>query len=309
MGMINASRGMAARGMVSVIVLALASACSVVTNYQIASSPAPAPVPHISVRPQWVNGVALPAMGDLTSWEKATGERPAVVAMFGLFGTPFPVPAIRRALMARAVPLLQLDPSGISLAAIARGTYDRELRAYDAAIRSLNDPVLLSFGHEMNGVWYSWGCGQASPRLFRAAWRHIHALVSAPQVIWVWTINDIWNGDPCPLRPWYPGAAYVDWIGIDGYLRPSVDTFSSAFGRTLAVLHRLAPNKPILLAETGVPWGPGWAQRLNSLYAGAHRAGLRGIVYFDGRTANGDYRPQDHPAALALFRRELRKWR
>jgi mannan endo-1,4-beta-mannosidase len=303
MGMTNV-----ARGVVSVIMLVLAPACSVVSNYQIAVPPPPAPVPHVSTMPHWINGVALPAARDLKSWEKATGERPAVVAMYGQFGAPFPLPAVKRALRARAVPLLQLDPSDISLAAIARGNYDHQLRTYDATIRSLNDPVLLSFGHEMNGVWYSWGCGNATPRLFRAAWRHIHALVSAPQVIWVWTINDIWNGDPCPLRPWYPGAAYVDWIGIDGYLRPSVDTFRSAFGRTLAILRRLAPSKPELLAETGVAWGPGWARRLDSLYSGAHHAGLRGIVYFDAMTANGDYRPQDHPAALAAFRRTLRKW-
>jgi mannan endo-1,4-beta-mannosidase len=303
MGITNAARRVG-----FVIVLVLAPACSVVSNYRIASPPKPAPVPHVRIGPQWINGVALPAAGDLRSWEKATGERPAVIAMFAHFGAPFPLAGIKRALKARAVPLVQLDPSGISLAAIARGTYDRELRAYDAAIRSLNDPVLLSFGHEMNGVWYSWGCGHTRPQQFRAAWRHIHALVGAPQLTWVWTINDVWNGDPCPLRPWYPGAAYVDWVGIDGYLRGSVDTFTSAFGRTLAILRRFARAKPTLLAESGVPWGPGWVQRLNSLYSGAHHAGLRGIVYFDGMTANGDYRPQDHPAALKAFRRALRRW-
>ncbi len=300
----------AVRGVVSVVLLALAPACSVVSGYRIAAPPTPPALPRISITSlgagsasHWINGVALSTMGDLKSWETATGEHPAVVATFGRFGARFPLHAMRQALMARAVPLLQLDPSGTSLAAITRGAYNRELRTYNAKIRSLNDPVFLSFGHEMNGVWYSWGCGRTSPRLFRAAWRHVHNLISAPQAIWVWTINDIWNGDPCPLRSWYPGAAYVNWVGIDGYLRPPVDTFTSAFGRTLAVLHRLAPSKPILLAETGVPWGPGWARRLNSLYAGAHRAGLRGILYFDGMTSNGDYRPQDHPAALAAFRK------
>ena len=302
----------AIRSVVAVIVLALVPACSAVSNYRIASPP---PLPHVSITSlrgatasQWINGVALSTMGDLKSWETATGEHPAVIATFARFGARFPVEGIKQALMERAVPLLQLDPSGVSLAAITRGAYNRQLRAYDAAIRSVNNPVFLSFGHEMNGVWYSWGCGQASPSLFRAAWRHVHALISAPRVIWIWTINDIWNHDPCPLRPWYPGAAYVDWVGIDGYLRPPVNTFTAAFGRTLAILHRLAPAKPILLAETGVPWGPGWARRLNNLYAGAHRAGLRGIVYFNGVTSNGDYRPQTHPAALAAFRKILRKW-
>jgi mannan endo-1,4-beta-mannosidase len=305
----------AVRSVLPVAVLALVTGCSAVSGYRIASPPSRPPLPRVSITSphggitsQWINGVALPGIGDLKSWETTTGEHPAVVAMFDRFGSPFPTSAIRQALMAKAVPLLQLDPSGISLAAITGGAYNRQLRAYDAAIRSLNEPVFLSFGHEMNGVWYSWGCGKSSPRLFRSAWRHIHALITAPQVTWIWTINDIWNNDPCPLRSWYPGAAYVDWVGIDGYLRASVDTFRAAFGRTLAILHRLARRKPILLAETGVTWGPNWAQRIKRLYAGAHRARFRGIVYFDGMTSNGDYRPQDHPAALAAFRRALQKW-
>jgi mannan endo-1,4-beta-mannosidase len=303
------------RVMLAVVALALVAACSNVSSYKIASPPSQRALPHVSVispsvtiTAKWINGVVLGGMGELQSWESETGERPAVIAMFVRFGAPFPTWAVREVLMAKAVPLLQLDPFGISLAAIARGSYNRQLRDYSSAIRSLHDPVILSFGHEMNGFWYSWGCGNASPSEFRKAWRHIHAMITAPQVSWMWTINDIWSGDQCLLRPWYPGAAYVNWIGIDGYLRQTAYTFSSAFGRTLVVLHRFVRHKPIFLAETGVSLGPDWAKRLNSLYSGAHRAGFRGILYFDGETSNGDYRPQDLSAALAAFRAVLRKW-
>ncbi len=305
----------ALRGALSVTVLALVPACSAVSGYRIASPPLHPPLPHVSgtsprvgIPSGWINGVALSSMGDLQSWETATGEHPAVVALFTQFGAKFPLWATNLALKAHAVPLVQLDPTGISLAAIIRGAYDRQLRAYSAAIRSLDNPVFLSFGHEMNGVWYSWGCGKASPRLFRAAWRHIHAVITAPHVIWMWTINDMWYRDPCPLRPWYPGAAYVNWVGIDGYLRSSVDTFTSAFGLTLSRLNRIVPGKPVLIAESGVPLGPGWVRKIKDLYAGAHRAGLRGILYFDGITPLGDYRPQDRPPALAAFRKILRRW-
>jgi Glycosyl hydrolase family 26 len=294
------------------ILVAFVSACSAVDHYQMVSTPSTPPLPHVSITAPsaavpagWINGVALSSLNELQSWEIATGEHPAVIAMFGRFGAPLPVSALRRSLMAEAVPLLQLDPTGISLAAIAHGDYDRQLRAYNAAIGALNDPVFLSFGHEMNGVWYSWGCGKTSPELFRDAWRHVHDLITAAQVSWIWTINDVWSGDPCPLRSWYPGAAYVNWIGIDGYLRQSVPTFNSAFGRTLVDLHRLAPGKPMLLTESGVALGPAWSERLTSLYSGARKAGLRGILYFDGMTTNGDYRPQDSTAALAAFRRIL----
>ena len=56
-----------------------------------------------------------------------------------------------------AVPLVQLDPTNVSIAAIASGQYDSYLSAYAKAVRAYRRPVILSFGHEMNGYWYSWG--------------------------------------------------------------------------------------------------------------------------------------------------------
>ncbi len=56
-----------------------------------------------------------------------------------------------------AVPLVQMDPDGISIAAIASGRYDGYLSSYAEAVRAYRHPVILSFGHEMNGSWYSWG--------------------------------------------------------------------------------------------------------------------------------------------------------
>ena len=54
----------------------------------------------------------------------------------------------------------------------------------------------------------------------------------------------------------YPGAAYVDWMAMDGYnfgTNPvSGDrwtSFESVFGPTYAALLRLAPSKPIMIAE------------------------------------------------------------
>jgi Glycosyl hydrolase family 26 len=302
------------RVILALLVLVSLTACSAVSNYRFGSQPSQQPLPRISIASpsgritaSWINGVVLPGMGDLESWVSSTGEHPAMIATFARFGAPFPISAVRKTLLADAVPLVQLDPGGISLAAIAHGAYDRQLNAYSSAIRSLHEPVILSFGHEMNGTWYSWGCGKANPELFRVAWRHIHGLITAPEVTWMWTINDIWSGDPCQLRAWYPGAAYVNWIGIDGYLRQSIYTFTTAFSRTLAQLHRLVRDKPILLAETGVSLGPDWTGRLRSLYSGAHRAGFRGILYFDGSTSAGDYRPQDNAADLAAFRAALRE--
>ena len=71
------------------------------------------------------------------------------------------------------MPLVQINPKGISLAAIAAGHYDTYLTSYAEAVRSYRDPVILGFGHEMNGNWYSWGYRHPPAPAFVAAWRHI----------------------------------------------------------------------------------------------------------------------------------------
>jgi beta-mannanase len=55
-------------------------------------------------------------------------------------------------------------------------------------VRTLNLPIAVSFGHEMNGNWYPWGTAHTTAAQFVAAWRHIHDLfarVGATNVIWV----------------------------------------------------------------------------------------------------------------------------
>ena len=77
-------------------------------------------------------------------------------------------------------------------AAIAVGKYDTYLNGYAKAVRAYNHPVILSFGHEMNGDWYSWGYRHASPANFVAAWRHIVTLFRKRRVgnvTWLWTVN------------------------------------------------------------------------------------------------------------------------
>ncbi len=61
-------------------------------------------------------------------------------------------------------------------------------------MRAYRHPVILSFGHEMNGYWYSWGYRHTSPAMFVAAWRHIVTLfraAGARNVTWLWTVNVI----------------------------------------------------------------------------------------------------------------------
>ena len=82
----------------------------------------------------------------------------------------------------------------VSIAGIAAGRYDGYLSAYAEAVRAYRHPVILSFGHEMNGWWSTWGYTHTSPATFVAAWRHIVTLfrdLGAGNVTWLWTVNII----------------------------------------------------------------------------------------------------------------------
>jgi hypothetical protein len=71
----------------------------------------------------------------------------------------------------------------------APGAADSYLRSYAAAVAAFGFPVILSFGHEMNGNWYSWGDGHTAPATFVAAWRHIVQVFRAEKaanVTWLW---------------------------------------------------------------------------------------------------------------------------
>ena len=115
----------------------------------------------------------------VAAFTSATGARPELVMYYSGWLEPFRADFAATAAKRGAVPLVQIEPAGVSLKAIAAGKYDAYLRDYADAVRSYRHPVILGFGHEMNGYWYSWAYGHASPAVFVAAWRHIVTLFRA----------------------------------------------------------------------------------------------------------------------------------
>jgi beta-mannanase len=189
-----------------------------------------------------------------------------------------------------AVPLVQLDPTGGALAAVAAGAYDVYLRLYADSVRDFGHEVVISFPHDMAAHWAS---------TFVAAWRHIVTLFrsqGADNVTWLWTIEADQAGIG-PILSWWPGANYVAWVGIGGfYTRPS-DTFDSVFVRTIDEV-RYVTSKPILLADTAVARNSRQYASILNLFSGMARYQMLGLVWLDA----GDSRLEGNPAAEAAFR-------
>jgi mannan endo-1,4-beta-mannosidase len=240
----------------------------------------------------------------IDQFAQAIGKQPNLACYYSSWLEPFQSGFAVSAAERGAVPLVQINPAGVSLTAIASGQYDAYLRDYAAAVRSYRHQVILSFGHEMNGQWYSWGYRHTSPGEFVAAWRHIVTVfraAGAANVTWLWTINiiDTPGGIPGPA-PWWPGSSYVNWIGIDGYYFKSSWMFAPLFGPTIKAV-RAFTGDPILIAETGASLAVGQPAKVTNLFAGIRAYGLLGFVWFDA-TAIQDWR-LDSPAAIAAFRR------
>jgi len=195
------------------------------------------------------------------------------------------------------------------LAAIAGGTYDGYIQAWAKGIAALSYPVVVRFGHEMNGFWYPW-CEQANGNHagdYVRAWRHVHDLfvaAGARNVAWLWSPNVTYPG-AAPLSDLYPGDSYVDWIGLSGYYgtagRTSYISFDQIFTSTLSEVDALT-HKPIVVTETGATNASGQqAHWITQMFAQlpAHPEVI-GVIWFEAMKEI-DWRIASAPAAAAAF--------
>jgi mannan endo-1,4-beta-mannosidase len=301
------------RVLITLTAIAVAAAIAVRAGVHDKATAAPPRVADVykvlPAAPESYLGVYAPPAPDsyagVTSFTNLTGVSPGLVMYYSGWLEPFRVSFAEAVARHAAVPLVQIDPTNVSLAAIASGRYDSYLSAYAAAVRSYGNNVILSFGHEMNGNWYSWGNRRTPPAAYIAAWRHIVTLfraAGAENVTWMWTVN-VLNDDPRTGIPnpaaWWPGSTYVTWVGIDGYYAESSWQFTSMFGPTIAAVRELT-SAPILISETGASPAAGQAAKIADLLAGIHNYGLLGFVWFDAQGAM-DWRIRGGPA-VAEFR-------
>jgi hypothetical protein len=212
---------------------------------------------------------------------------------------------------------LEVDQPKYRLARIAGGAFDDYIRRYAGDIRDYGGPVFLRPFHEMDGFWYPWGgtVNNNTPADYVAAWRHVHDLfreVGATNVTWIWSVNHVTVPDTPEnqIQHYWPGPAYVDWIGVSGFNWGTASPLSTwkGFDAVNQDKYRqlLAYHLPIMLTETGAPEVGGvkaeWIT--DSFHAMLdHYPQLRAVIWYDKRDSDlRDWRLDSTPAALAAFR-------
>jgi mannan endo-1,4-beta-mannosidase len=253
------------------------------------------------------------SLAPVSSFAASIGTKPNLIGKYVAWHTSFDAHAAAKAWSYGALYYMAWEPYGTTLASIAAGHSDAYITKFARAVRALNLPVAISFGHEMNGNWYPWASNLASAADFVAAWRHIHNLfiaAGASNVIWVWNPNVITALPQVQLQPYYPGDAYVDWVGITGYFATTgPHSFKGLYGPTMSEIRRFTA-KPFIIAETAVETGPAQTAAVRSLISGIeHRSKVLGLVWFDYDKAGVDWRVESRPIVQAAMSKDITRLR
>ena len=243
-------------------------------------------------------------MSRVEAWAARTGGKPNMITIYESFDDQFAAAEVRKIYAYGALPIIRWEPFKQGLRDLTAGRFDDYLTEFAESVKRTNVPIALTVAHEMNGQWYPWGTQKNKPADFVAAWRHMHDVfrqVGATNVIWTWTPNVV-NYLHTPLKSFWPGPAYVDWMGIDGYFTHKGDqTFRNLFGPTLTQLRKISP-KPTLIVETGSEPGSMRAKAVKDLFTTiAADKNMIGFVYFN-QHGSADWSIDSDRPAQAVYR-------
>jgi hypothetical protein len=256
--------------------------------------------------------------------ERAMGRPYDLVVTYYNWTDPFPDSGEAAIAAGGSTPLMawylpdKYTGSPASLSAITSGADDAWITTQAQAIKAFGHRVFLRLAPEMNGNWYHYS---GDPAAYVAAWRHIWDVFNqagATNVTWVWCPNLT----PGNWDAYYPGSAYVDVIGVDGFsnIAYTWQTFQQMFGGFFAHFAAFAPGKPQMVVETATNSGAG-APTVGIGSAASFIAGMQsylkdvagprydviGVCWFDTDTNNGinwrvDQTTQSWQAWLTLSR-------
>jgi hypothetical protein len=222
--------------------------------------------------------------------------------------------------------------------AIAAGAEDDYLIGLGERIAAGGSPVYVRLMSEMDGHWNPYAAFDANGRArgaahsttaFRRAWKRSVLIVrggdvaaidaklrqlglppvktreqalARPQVAFLWVPQVAGAPDTRANAPraYWPGRAYVDWVGTDFYSKfpnfSGLDRFYREFARE---------GKPFVFGEWAM-WGrddPAFVTRFLG-WAGSHRS-VRMLMYNQGNLTDGPFRLQRYPRAAKALRARL----
>ncbi len=204
----------------------------------------------------------------------------------------------------RAVDHKDLDPN--RAAKIARGDFDQQIRRFANAVKAVHRSVLIRFAWEMTA-----GPGNVQyigkPADFIRAWRHVVSLfrqqgAGNARFVWAPRARSFCNGKGLA---YYPGNAWVNWIGASAVPYNTWSPFRRLFG---CFYSWAAPHAKPLLAWVGVRERPGDPQWKARFLNGARRAigtsmqKLSAFVYFNSTSNKANHWADSSAASFRAYK-------
>jgi mannan endo-1,4-beta-mannosidase len=281
---------------------------------------AAAPGPHLRAPRRalpLVQRVQLGAFADgmqtdasrLTDWEAAVGGHAAIASYFYGFGAVFPGRTeLGFAQGGTRKVLLSWDMGPTRFSEWTAGDHNGYLDQIAAAARAYPYQVYVRPWPEMNGDWSSFQPTVSGDRVnggtyseFRDAWRYVVTYLrnrGADNLRWVFNPDASTYAGTTPIARIWPGARYVDVLGLDGYNWGQDSgwgrwqSFSAIFAEQYTNLTALATNMPVWICETaskepqvadGSPIDPSHSKAawVKAMFAYQGMPRLRAIVWFD----------------------------
>ena len=182
-----------------------------------------------------------------------------------------------------------------SAADVANGVTDKAIRSWARLFAAWTDGgtkwAYLAPLQEMNGGWVTYGLDPVSYRQAYVRIRQIFAEEGVPDgsVVWVFAPNG-WSEPGHGFERYYPGDDYVDVVAFSAFnfggcscYAPTWDTFETAFQPYLERMRKMAPGKPIFVAQTAsvAEGGDKDAWLLDAFSELDDFSGLEAVIYFN----------------------------
>jgi hypothetical protein len=252
-----------------------------------AATPAPAPTTQL--------GAFVNEPGGISVLEQELGYHLSIDHIYAPWKFTLWAQRVAPDIAAGRTPLLSWSAAPVTTAAaIASGSQDAVITTAALALKAIGAKIYLRPFYEFDQpVGHRRYIG--TPAEVVAAWQRLVGLFRAAgatnvKFVWCPMAFDYANG---VAATFWPGAANVDYVGVDGYDFPGPRWWT--FGRlfTAAYTYSVAQAKPLFVAETAAnsldARGPAWLAGAE-LWVQTH-PNVAAIVYFDSISPKGyDFR-------------------
>ncbi len=248
---------------------------------------------------------------NLVTFETMVGKQVKLRSMFTNWYDGFPLLSTDSLKTSGKKLVLFWEQYGVTLDSIIAGESDAYITKFAEGARAYGGPIILAPFHEMNGNWDPWDgtVGQNTPAKVVSAWKHVRTVFgNVPNVQFAWTVNNgsVPNTAANAITAYYPGDAYVDIVGIDGFnFGNPWQTFDEAFRTPLATL--AVYNKPIYILSMASEAGTGKAAWITDAVTVQMKKYplLKGWVWFN-ESKSHNWRIDSDPTSLVAFKAGVR---